>query len=406
MADDEDKTEEPTGKRIDDAKAEGNVPKSAEVVGAVNLFFGTVYILFLFTFSADAIKKMMYFIFSFIGTEELDGPVFYAITHTVVTTLLYTVAPIFVLVIVLTLVAHWAQFGMVSTPLKFDLSKIKFFSGLKGLFSFKKMLQALKLLAKLFLIFLIMVVLFILTGDSFLGMMDKELNAALDEMHTLLVYFIFTILTIIIIFAIIDLFFTRYYYFKSLRMSKQDIKDEFKNMEGDPRIKARIRSIQMQMFRKRMMSNVPTADVVITNPTHYAVALKYDQSKNSAPIVIAKGVDFIALKIREIARENKIPIIENPSLARALHTQIEIDQQIQKNSIKPLQKFFLMYMNSKAEGNYVENYNFTLVYVFVSLCETRFLLQFYRFKFKTNQSRRQRNHCRWIYNFRKYKKNN
>jgi flagellar biosynthetic protein FlhB len=340
MADDDDKTEEPTGKRIEDAKGEGNVPKSAEVVGAVNLFFGTVYILFLFTFSADAIKKMMYFIFSFIGTEELDGPVFYAITHTVVTTLLYTVAPIFVLVIVLTLVAHWAQFGMVSTPLKFDLSKIKFFSGLKGLISFKKMLQALKLLVKLFLIFLVMVVLFILTGDSFLGMMDKELNAALDEMHTLLIYFIFTILTIIIIFAIIDLFFTRYYYFKSLRMSKQDIKDEFKNMEGDPRIKARIRSIQMQMFRKRMMANVPTADVVITNPTHYAVALKYDQSKNSAPIVVAKGVDFIALKIREIARENKIPIIENPSLARALHAQIEIDQQIPEEFYKAIAEIF------------------------------------------------------------------
>jgi flagellar biosynthetic protein FlhB len=339
MADDEDKTEEPTGKRIEDAKADGNVPKSAEVVGAANLFFGTVYLLFLFSFSADEIKKMMYFVFSFIGTE-IDGPVFYTITHTVVNTLFYAVAPIFILVIVLTLTSHWAQFGIVSVPLKIDFSKIKFFSGLKSLFTLKKLIQAFKLLLKLFVIFLIMVVLFLITWDSFLGMMDKELNAALDQMHTLLIYFVFTILTIIIIFAIIDLFFTRYYYFKSLRMSKQDIKDEFKNMEGDPRIKARIRSIQMQMFRKRMMANVPTADVVITNPTHYAVALKYDQTKNSAPIVVAKGVDFIALKIREIARENKIPIIENPSLARALHNQIEIDQQIPEEFYKAIAEIF------------------------------------------------------------------
>ena len=339
MADDEDKTEEPTSKRIEDAKAEGNVPKSAEVVGATNLFFGTIYLVFLFSYSFVEIKKMMYFVFSFIGSE-MDGPVFYAITKTVITTMFYSLAPIFILVIVLTLVSNWAQFGMIATPLKFDLNKLKFFSGLKNLFSMKKMIEAFKLLFKLFIIFVVMVILFLLTGDAFLAMMDKELNAALDEMHILLSYFVFTILTIIIIFAIIDFFFTRYYYFKSLRMSKQDIKDEYKNMEGDPRVKARIRSIQMQMFRKRMMSNVPSADVVITNPTHYAVALKYDQTKNSAPVVVAKGADFIALKIREIARENNIPIIENPSLARALHAQIEVDQQIPEEFYKAIAEIF------------------------------------------------------------------
>lgn len=339
MADDEDKTEEPTGKRIEDAKKDGNVPKSSEVVGATALFFGTVYLLFLFSISSMEIKKMMLFTYSFIGSE-MDGPLFYSITRTAETTLIYALLPIFTLIVVLIFASNWAQFGLVFIPLKFKFEKLNPISGLKNIFALKKALEALKLMFKLLIIFIVMVVLFLLTGDSFLAMMDKELEAALDSMHTLLVYFIFTILAIIIIFAIIDFYFTRYYYFKSLRMSKQDIKDEFKNMEGDPRIKARIRSIQFQMFRKRMMSNVPDADVVITNPTHYAVALKYDQSKNSAPVVVAKGADFVALKIKEIAREHNIPIIENPSLARALHAQIEVEQQIPEEFYKAIAEIF------------------------------------------------------------------
>ncbi|PKN14607.1 MAG: flagellar biosynthesis protein FlhB [Deltaproteobacteria bacterium HGW-Deltaproteobacteria-24] len=339
MADDEDKTEEPTSKRIDDAKNDGNVPKSMEVVGATALFFGTVYLLFLFSFSSIEIKKMMLFSYSFIGSE-MDGPLFYTITRTIVTTMMYALLPIFVLIMILIFVSNWAQFGFVFTPLKFKLDKLNPISGLKNVFSLKKALEALKLMFKLLIIFAVMVVLFLLTGESFLAMMDKEVEASMDAMHTLLIYFLFTILAIIIIFAIIDFYFTRYYYFKSLRMSKQDIKDEFKNMEGDPRVKARIRSIQMQMFRKRMMANVPDADVVITNPTHYAVALKYDQTKNSAPVVVAKGADFIALKIKDIARENNIPIIENPSLARALHAQIEVEQQIPEEFYKAIAEIF------------------------------------------------------------------
>jgi flagellar biosynthetic protein FlhB len=127
---------------------------------------------------------------------------------------------------------------------------------------------------------------------------------------------------------------------KSLRMSKQDIKDEFKNMDGDPQVKARIRRIQMQMSQKRMMSEVPEADVVITNPTHYAIAMKYDKQVHNAPMIVAKGIDFLAIKIKDIARENKIPIIENPSLARALYDQIEIDQQIPEEFYKAIAEIF------------------------------------------------------------------
>ena len=135
-------------------------------------------------------------------------------------------------------------------------------------------------------------------------------------------------LLLFMIIAIADIFITRFNYFKDLRMSKQEIKDEFKHMEGDPHVKGRIRSLQMQAAKKRMMQNIPNADVIITNPTHYAVALRYDKEKEDAPIVLAKGVDFLALQIRKIAIENGIDIIENPPLARELYKLCDINQQI------------------------------------------------------------------------------
>jgi flagellar biosynthetic protein FlhB len=339
MADEDEKTEEPTPKKIEDAKKEGNVSKSMEVVGASTLLFGSIYLLFFSSYSFGEIQKMMRFIYGFIG-EEIDTTVLYSITYTATVTALYALAPIFVIVVVLTFVFNWVQFGMIFVPLKVKLEKLDPIGGLKNVFSLKKAVEALKLTLKLLVIFSVMVVLFLLTGESILAMMDKPILTSLDAMIELMIYFLASILLIIIIFAIIDFYFTRYHYMKSLRMSKQDIKDEYKNMDGDPQVKARIRKIQMQMSQKRMMSEVPEADVVITNPTHYAIAMKYDKQIHNAPLVVAKGIDFIAIKIKDVARENKIPIIENPSLARALYDQIEIDSQVPEEFYKAIAEIF------------------------------------------------------------------
>jgi flagellar biosynthetic protein FlhB len=338
MADD-DKTEEPTSKKIEDARNEGNVAKSAEISGATILTIGTMYILFFSSYSMMEIKKMMMFSYSFIG-QELNGPLFYAITSQMVITLLKALTPLFILVIVLALVSNWFQFGFLTIPLKFDLQKLDPIKGLKNIFGFKKLIEALKLFAKLILIMMIMVFLFMITYQDFLAMMNQETSSTIETMLKLTFYFLSAILFIIIIFAIIDLYFTRHYYMKSLRMSKQEIKDEFKNMEGDPLVKGRIRRIQMQMAQKRMMSSVPDADVVITNPTHYAVALKYDNKINSAPKIVAKGIDFLALRIKDIAKENNVPIIENPALARSLYDQIEIDREIPSEFYKAMAEVF------------------------------------------------------------------
>ena len=335
MADDQEKTEEPTDKKIEDAKKEGNVPKSIEVTGVAILFFGSLYLLFFSGSTVAEIKKLMLYSYSFIG-HEMDNTIWFSIAYNIMMVFLTALAPLLILVLVLTLVANWSQFGFMVTPLKIDLQKLDPIKGFKNVFGLKKVLEALKLTMKLTIIFIVMTLLFIFTKDMFLSMMDMETRQAIIGMIELTGYFLAAILLIIIIFAIIDFYFTRHYYFKSLKMSKQEIKDEFKNLEGDPQVKGRIRQIQREIAKKRMMSDVPEADVIITNPTHYAVALKYDNEVNTAPKVVAKGVDFIAVRIKEIANENNVPIVENPALARALYDQIEIDQEIPNEFYKAM----------------------------------------------------------------------
>jgi len=344
MADEAEKTEEPTGKKIEDAKQEGNVPKSAEVPGAAILFFSSIYLLFFAGSFFKDIEKTILYIYSFIGTD-MDGRVYFEITTTVISTILVGMFPLFFLILFLGVIFNTMQFGFVFTPLKIKLEKINPISGFKNIFSAKKAIEALKLTAKLILIFIVMLIILVIVWDSILSMMSQDIRTALNSMMTLTLYFLLTILLIIIIFAVIDFFFTRHYYFKQLKMSKQEIKDEHKQMEGDPLVKGRIRQIQMKMSKQRMMADVPDADVVITNPTNYAVALKYDKEKSEAPIVLAKGINFLALKIKDIALESKIPIVEDPVLARALYDQVEVEQEIPESLYKAIAEIFTFVYN-------------------------------------------------------------
>lgn len=339
MADDQEKTEEPTSKKIEDSKKEGNVPKSAEVSGAAVLFFSSLYLLFFSDNLFLEMKNSILYSYSFIG-EPIDGKDIFKIVLTLSTQMLIAMFPLFIIVLFMALIFNLMQFGFVAAPLKIDLQKIDPISGFKNVFSFKKAIEAFKLFAKLTVIFFVMVVLLMVFWNDIIAMMSMDVGESLKTMILLTIYFLLTILLIIVIFAIIDFFFTRYYYFKQLRMSKQEIKDEHKNMEGDPQVKGRIRSIQMKMARQRMMSNVSEADVVITNPEHYAVALQYDDKNSSAPIVVAKGIDFIALKIKDIAKMSSVPIIEDPALARALYEQVELDREIPEVFYKAIAEIF------------------------------------------------------------------
>lgn len=329
MADDAEKTEEPTAKKIEDARKEGNVPKSQDASGVITLFVAIIAFLLLFPYMSAHMIFLFKYYFSLIGVS-VDRALMVNIAIVTSKEFLLIVMPLSISVAIAGVVAAIAQFGFLFTTKAImpDFKKIDPIKGTKNLFSMKKVVDGIKITFKsfttlgvgfIFFFFFIVelptVALFGL-GDQMEWLRDKAIIIA------------FVMLLIIFIFAVIDIIIVRKQYFDGLKMSKQEIKDEMKNMDGDPLIKAKIRQIQMQASRKRMMAAVPTADVVITNPTHYAVAIKYDEQKSHAPIVVAKGMDNIAQQIKKVARENGVHVVQNPPLARSLYAQVELDKPI------------------------------------------------------------------------------
>jgi len=329
MADDEEKTEEPTPKKIEDARKKGNVPKSQDVAGIVTLFVALMMVLMLLKFVSTQLFDLTRYFFTLIGSEL---NVYKAVELAFVSFKVFflTVLPIAFGVALAGVIGNVSQFGFLFTTdsLTPDLTKIDPIKGTKNLFSLKKIVDGLK---NTFKSFIVLGVGFFFFFKFIKELPHVELLGLGDQLAWLgekMLIIAFVMLFVLAVFAMIDLIITRKRYFDGLKMSKQEIKDEMKNMEGDPRIKAKIRQIQMEASRKRMMAEVPNADVVITNPTHYAVALKYDQEKHAAPVVTAKGADQVALQIKKIARENGVHIVENPPVARALYAEVDIDQPI------------------------------------------------------------------------------
>ncbi len=329
MADDQEKTEEPTPKKIEDARKKGNVPKSQDASGIIPLFVAIVVFLMLFGFISNELFDATRYFFTLIGSE-IDVNLAISLAITTAKVIFLTVLPVAGAVAIAGVAGNVAQFGFLFTtePLTPDFSKIDPIKGMKNLFSLKKIVDGVKNTLKAFVVLGV--------GFVFFFMFIKELPAVMlyglgDQLRWLAyksILLALVMLVVLALFALVDLIITRKRYFDGLKMSKQEIKDEMKNMEGDPLIKAKIRQIQMEASKKRMMAEVPNADVVVTNPTHYAVALKYDQQKHKAPVVIAKGADNIALQIKKIARENGVHVVENPPLARALYAQVDIDKPI------------------------------------------------------------------------------
>jgi flagellar biosynthetic protein FlhB len=213
--------------------------------------------------------------------------------------------------------------------LKIDLNKLNPLTGLKRMFKLdKQAIEMGKNLGKLIAIG--MVVYFILKPmvvgfEHFIGM---DFADVLTEVHDVAFRMMAAIIIVVLVITVADVAYTYFTFYKQQRMTKKEVKDEYKQTEGDPLVKGKIRSMRVQRARQRMMAAVPKADVVVTNPTHFAVAMKYEPGSNRAPVVLAKGADFIAANIRKLAEEHKIPIVQNPPLARALYDTVEIDQEV------------------------------------------------------------------------------
>lgn len=329
MADDMEKTEDPTAKKLSDARAEGNVAKSQDIVGVVALFMAILGLLMMFNFIAERVLDLSRYYLSLM-TREIDRELLMDMAVVTFREFLIMALPISLIVAIAGVAGNVIQIGFNFTtkPLIPNFSKLDPIKGFANLITLHKLMESVKITLKSltamgigFVFFwyyiqeLPTVALFSL-GDQLSWLRDKAIVLAS------------VMLIIIFVYAIVDLFLTRKQYFDKLKMSKQEVKDEVKNMEGDPHVKAKIRQIQFQAARKRMMAAVPTADVVITNPTHYAVAIIYDETKHHAPVVVAKGVDNIAIQIKKIARENGVHIVQNPPLARSLYKEVDIDRPI------------------------------------------------------------------------------
>ncbi|MBE0498268.1 MAG: flagellar biosynthesis protein FlhB [Campylobacterales bacterium] len=329
MADDQEKTEEPTQKKIDDARTEGNVPKSQDMSGLFTLFVAILGFLMLFGFIEEHFFNLYRYYYS-LFSHEFNRELIFEITFVTMREVLIMIIPLALLVAIAGVAASFAQFGFLFTtkPLIPDFKKIDPIKGIKNLVSMKKLIESIKITLKSFITLGIGFIFFFMFIEELPLVTAFGLNDQLLWLRDKAIILALVMLLITFVFALADIIIVRKQYFSQLKMSKQEVKDEMKNMDGDPMVKAKIRQIQMQMSRKRMMAEVPTADVVITNPTHYAVAIRYKEDKHRAPVVVAKGMNQIALNIKKIARENGVHIVQNPPLARSLYAEVDLDAPI------------------------------------------------------------------------------
>jgi flagellar biosynthesis protein FlhB len=323
------RTEDPTQKKLDDALERGDVAKSQEV----NTWFiiaGATLILL--AFSNQISGGLQSSLRGLIGNAHdipVDGRGLLHMTGRLGVEVLAAVAIPFLLLMLAALVGNMIQHRLVWSveALTPKLNKISPGAGLKRLFSKQALANFAKGLVKLALIGTVMTALLWPERHRLDTLVTIDPAAILPLTKTLALSVMGTVVAILAIIAAADYLFQYRQWFERQKMSLQEIKDEFKQTEGDPTAKGRIRQLRIARMRKRMMAEVPKASVIITNPTHYAVALQYDRGMN-APLCLAKGVDAVALKIREIAAQHNIPIVENPPLARALHATVEIDREI------------------------------------------------------------------------------
>ncbi|MFC4023135.1 flagellar biosynthesis protein FlhB [Oceanobacillus longus] len=330
------KTEKATPKKRLDERKKGKVAKSQDINTAVLLLFCFIG---LFVFGGYILKHMTGF-YQKSFTEFIHWNVTEVSVQQVFTSATIEaakmLAPIMLIAIVAGVASNLMQIGFLFTaePLKFDLKKIDPIQGAKRIFSIRALVELLKSLFKIVFIGTItFTVIWIFKDDMLMTAFTNAENALGFFGRVTGIMGIAAIIALLFL-SVFDYSYQRYDFEKNMKMSKQDIKDEYKNVEGDPLIKSKIKEKQRQMATRRMMSEVPNADVVITNPTHYAVAIKYDETKASAPYILAKGTDKTALKIKEIAKANHVITVENIPLARGLHSAAEIGDVIPEEFFK------------------------------------------------------------------------
>ena len=326
----QERTERATSKQLNEAREKGQVPRSREFNTAALMLTSAVGLLWLGGRIMTHLQEIMRRSLSQ-TREELFKPT--AMTESLqhlLSDFFLMVGPYFLLLLVVTLAAPALIGGwnFSAQAFAFKFSKLNPVSGLKRIFSWNGLVELLKSMVKFLLVGGVTLMLLRNSLGEIVGLGYESLEAALAHSGHLVVGAFITLSVSLLVIAAVDVPFQLWNHARQLRMSKQDVKEESKDLEGRPEIKGRIRSMQREMARRRMMEQVPKADVIVTNPTHYAVALRYHQDQMGAPRVVAKGADLLATRIRAVAGEHQIPVLEAPPLARALFFNTELDQEI------------------------------------------------------------------------------
>jgi len=326
----EEKTESPSEKKLSEAREKGNVAKSTEI-NSVVVLLASIYLLKLMgPWIVDELGKCIIEFIELCGDKSMNTARFMLITYKGLVIIGKITLPIGGGIMLLGVIANVAQVGFLFTlkPIIPAFEKIDPIKGFSRLFSMKSIVETLKNILKLTIIGVVAYVTLKNEFDKMLILSDSTVGTI--WMFTIGVAFkvILRIALVLVIIAILDYAYQKFDHTKQLKMSKQEVKEEHKSMDGDPQVKSRIRALQREMARRRMMDEVPKATVVVTNPTHLAIALRYEPSEGDAPIVVAKGKLVIAQRIKEIAYQNNIPVIEDKPLARAMFDKIEIGMPI------------------------------------------------------------------------------
>lgn len=351
---DTEKTEQPTGKRLSEARGKGSIAFSPDLNNAASLLFGFVLLYAMGISTYNGIYKTMKSSLGHLVCKDFTPELLVNIFISQVYELVKILSPILGGLLLIGLATSYLQVGFMFNfgLLKPNLSKLNILSGVKNLFSTRLLIKLIFSVLKLLVV----------GGVAFFFIKKEFCHANLTDIIDLSLLEIFgmciklmyglalRVSVALFILAILDFFYQKWQYKRNLRMTKNEVKEERKQQEGDPIIKAKIRSIQRQMAMKRMMASIPKSDVVVTNPTHYAVALKYDGAVMKAPTVVAKGADLIAKRIKEVAKKHKIPLVEDKPLAQTLYKTVEIGREIPQKLYYAVAKV-LSYVYQLKKGN-------------------------------------------------------
>jgi flagellar biosynthetic protein FlhB len=326
----QERTEEATPKRQHEAREKGQIPRSRELNTMTMMLAASGGLLFLGGHILDGLQALLRHTLHVDRAQVFDTPGLPQFFSANVLSMLQTVAPFLLLMLVAALTAPLALGGWAFSgeALGFKWSKLDPLKGMGRVFSWRGLIELVKSLAKFALLGAVAVALLWQQADSFLGLSSEPLRPALRHAAHLLGWSFLALSSALVLIAAVDVPFQLWDNARQLKMTRQEIRDEMKETDGRPEVKAQIKRMQREMAQRRMMEEVPKADVIVTNPSHYAVALRYDATRMGAPRVVAKGADLIALKIRETGLEHNVAILGAPPLARALFFSTELNHEI------------------------------------------------------------------------------